>query len=70
MRSGCRIKSSHNDWAVTDSHKLGLQYIKFFDSLTKMIERVGDHLSYLPVYSSDIFEIYPNIKKVVLVSST
>ena len=32
--------------------QLALGYIEFFESLTDMMERIGDHLSYLSKYAT------------------
>ena len=36
---------------ITNIGQLALGYIEFFESLTDMMERIGDHLTYLSKYS-------------------
>lgn len=44
--------------------QLALGYLQFFDDLTGMIERIGEHLQYLTEYSLAVFQSSPIVQNV------
>lgn len=43
---------------------LVLGYIEFFESLTSMMERIGEHLNYLSKYGELVFQTSADVQKV------
>lgn len=50
--------------SLTISLQLALDYLEFFESLMRMMERVGGHLSYLSKFALPIFRDSPDVQKV------
>ncbi|KAF8424851.1 ankyrin repeat-containing domain protein [Tirmania nivea] len=46
--------------------KLVLGYFEFFESLTGMMERIGEHLEYLSKYGSAAFQKCPDVQKALV----